>query len=86
MIFFDWGAMSLGNDLLEHQIRAVARWAEDHPSTLVIIRSMLSWNELQNDIAEEQLPALPNIIQDDGRMEIPAWWLATGTGGRSTPR
>ncbi len=77
MIVFDWGAMSLGNDLLGHQIRTLTRWAEDHPTTLVIIRSMLSWNELQKEIEDEQLPALPNMICDDGRMQIPAWWRAT---------
>jgi len=67
MIIFDWGGMSLGNDLRGHQIRALTRWAEDHPSALVIIRSILSWNELQDQIRDEQLPALPNIIHDDGR-------------------
>ena len=76
MIVFDWGGMNLGNDLLGHQIRGLTRWAEDHPSALVIIRSMLSWNELQDEIRDEQLPALPNVIQDDGRMRIPAWWIA----------
>lgn len=76
MIVFDWGAMSLGNDLLGHQIRTLTRWAEDHQSALVIIRSMLSWNELQNEIENEQLPTLPNMICDDGRMQVPAWWLA----------
>ena len=86
MIVFDWGGMSLGNDLLGHQIRTLTRWAEDHPSALVIIRSMLSWNELQNEIRDERLPSLPNIVVDDGRMQIPAWWLAAGTHGQPTPR
>ena len=85
MIVFDWGGMSLGNDLLEHQIRGLTRWAENHPSALVIIRSMLSWNELQDEIRDEHLPARPNVIQDDGRMRIPAWWGAAGTDGHSTP-
>ena len=40
VIVFDWGGMSIGNDLLGHQIRTVTRWVEDHPSALVIIRSM----------------------------------------------
>ena len=85
MIVFDWGGMSLGNDLLGHQIRTLTRWAEDHPSALVIIRSMLSWNELQNEIRDERLPSLPNLIVDDGRLQIPAWWLGTGAGNRQTP-
>ena len=53
MILFDWGGMSLGNDLLGHQVRALLPWAEDHPSALVIIRSMLSWQYLQDEIEEE---------------------------------
>ena len=85
IIVFDWGGMSLGNDLLGHQIRTLTRWAEDHPSALVIIRSMLSWNELQNEIRDERLPSLPNLIVDDGRLQIPAWWLGTGAGNRQTP-
>ena len=78
--------MSLGNDLLGHQVRALIPWAEDHPSALVIIRSMLSWQYLQDEIEDEQLPALPNVIYDDRHMQIPAWWLATGTGGHPTAR
>ena len=82
IIVFDWGGMSLGNDLLGHQTRTLTRWAEDHPSALVIIRSMLSWNELQNEIRDERLPPLRNMIVDDGRLQIPAWWLGTRTGNR----
>ncbi len=29
-----------------------------------------------------ELPDLPNIIEDNGDMTIPWWWLASGTGGR----
>lgn len=54
--------MALSNDLLGHQLRALIRWAEDHPSALVIIRSMLSWRYLQNEIEDAQVPALPNVI------------------------
>ena len=40
LIVFDWGGMALGNNLLGHQLRALIRRAEDHPSALVIIRSI----------------------------------------------
>ena len=53
MIVFDRAGMSLGKDLLGNQIRALTRWAVDHPSALVIIRSMLSWKELQNETRDE---------------------------------
>ena len=38
LVIFDWGGMSLGNDLMGHQLRALLPWAEDHPSVLVVIR------------------------------------------------
>ena len=82
LVIFDWGGMSLGNNLLEHQIRALTRWAADHPSGLVIIRSRISWVQLQNEIEDEQLPALPNMIVDEPGMSIPEWW----TAGRAAAR
>ena len=31
LAIFDWGGASIGNDLLQHQVRWLIRWAEDHP-------------------------------------------------------
>ena len=73
LIVFDWGGMSLGNDLIRHQIRALTRWSEDHPSALVVIRSMMSWSWLEAEIRDEQLPDLTNIVQDGG-LTLPEWW------------
>ena len=83
LVIFDWGGMNYGNDLLAHQMRALIRWTEDHPSTLVIIRSMLSWTYLQGEVEASELPRLPNVIEDNGRMTMPSWWLASGTGDRA---
>ncbi len=82
IVIFDCGGASLGNDPMGHQLRALMRWAEDHPSALVIIRSALSWSCLQDEIEDEQLPALANIVNNNGRLTLPAWWLATAAGGR----
>ena len=86
MIVLDWRGMSLDNDLLGHQVRRLIPWTENHSSALVIIRSMLSSQYLQDEIEDERLPALPNVLYDDGHMQLPAWWLATGTGGQATAR
>jgi len=80
LIVFDWDGMALGNDVLGHQLRALIRWCRGSPVALVSIRSMRSWRYLQNEVEDEQPPALPNVIYDDGRMQIPSWWLATGPG------
>ncbi len=80
IVIFDWGGASLGNDLMGHQLRALMRWADDHPSALVIIRSALSWSYLQDEIEAKQLPALANVVNDDGRLTLPAWWLSTAEG------
>lgn len=74
LIVFDWGGMALGNDLMGHQIRALTRWSADHPSVLVVIRSMLSWSYLETEVRDEQLPDLATMIQDKGGLNLPEWW------------
>ena len=72
LVIFDWGGMSIGNDLMGHQLRHLIQWAEDHPSGLVVILSGFAWQYVEHDISED-LP--PNVIQDNGDMTLPAWWL-----------
>ena len=45
---FDQARLSRRTSHLSHlSLRALMRWAEDRPSTLVVIRSMLSWSYLE---------------------------------------
>ena len=79
LVIFDWGGASIGNDMMLHQMRWLVQWAEDHPSALIVIRSM-AWSALEGEIEAEQLPRLPNIVLDDGDLTIPSWWLAGREG------
>ena len=43
LVVFDFGGMSLGNDLLADNSRRLIRWAQDHPSSLVVIASSFTY-------------------------------------------
>jgi hypothetical protein len=43
LLIFDFGGMSLGNDLLADNSRRVIRWMVDHPSSLVFIASTFTY-------------------------------------------
>ena len=75
LVIFDWGGASIGNDLLQHQVRWLVNWAGDHPGALVVIRSM-AWAWLEVAVEDEVLPKLPNMVLEEGTVEIPAWWRA----------
>lgn len=43
LLLFDYGGMTLGNDLLQSNSRALVRWVQDHPSALVLVASRFTW-------------------------------------------
>ena len=74
LVVFDWGGLSIGNDLMAHQLHGLVRWAEDNPSTLVIVRSAAA-DYLREEIEDSRLDELANVLVDDGRLEaLPKWW------------
>ncbi|MYD95526.1 MAG: hypothetical protein F4Y02_17975 [Chloroflexi bacterium] len=76
LIVFDWGGMAVGNSMLQHQLRYLLRWAEDHPSALVVIHSATSWRFLRWEIEDHQLPDLANVVFDgEVEWDPPDWWL-----------
>lgn len=53
LVFFDYGGMMLGNSLMEDNSRHLVRWAEDHPSALVVIVSTFTYDRaVRYEIAE----------------------------------
>ena len=44
LILFDYGGMMIGNSLAEDNSRALIRWAEDNPNSLVVIVSQFTYN------------------------------------------
>ena len=65
-IIFDWGAISLGNDLLGHQIRALTRWADDHPSALAQRTARRRERTVRHRAARDRRPARTH--GEDGRI------------------
>ena len=78
-IVFDWGGMAMDNHLLETQSRALIRYAEDHPFTLMALRSLLGKHYIDGEMAAERLPKLPNVLNDAGigvkLAKLPPWWV-----------
>jgi len=66
----DYGEMLPGcTDLLESNAREICRWAQDHPSSLVVIASSFTYEQqIAYELAQRGL-ALDNIICDDGSQE-----------------
>jgi len=55
LLLFDFGGMMMGNSLAEDNSRRVVRWAEDHPSALVIIISQFTYDHAVRDAIAEHL-------------------------------
>jgi len=55
LLLFDFGGMMMGNSLAEDNSRRVIRWAEDHPSALVIIISTFTYDHAFRYAIEEHL-------------------------------
>lgn len=78
LVVFDFGGMSLGNDLLASNSRTLARWMQDHPSSLVFVASTYTYRlGLQYELKEAGVvddsvdydpwddnakPPLPNLL------------------------
>lgn len=53
LVVFDFGGMSLGNDLLASNSRTLAKWMHDHPSALVFVASTYTYRlGLQYELKE----------------------------------
>jgi len=55
LILFDYGGMSIGNDMMEHQSRDVVRWAKDNPSSLVMVVSLFTYDHAVRHLIESEL-------------------------------
>jgi hypothetical protein len=70
LVLFDYGGMMLGNSLMEDNSRRLVRWAEDHPSALVVIISTFTYDQaVRHEIAEhlgiDSVPYHYNVPEKD---------------------
>lgn len=86
LVLFDYGGMLPGcGGLIESNVRAVLRWAEDNPNKLVLVTSICTWGWYVTQIAEEMglrdsdgSWKIHNIDVDnglDGNCCIPDWFV-----------
>lgn len=61
LVIFDFGGMSIGNDLMADNSRRLLRWAQDHPSSLIVVASTFTYAQgLEPEMREL------GLIPDDG--------------------
>ena len=76
LILFDYGGMSVGNDLLESQSRRLVQYAADHPSCLIVVVSTFCWHKAVRSEMEEFCgkEGLPNLVVWEGGDCVPKWF------------
>lgn len=76
LVVYDYGGLMPGNDLMESNAREVVRWAQDNPTSLIVVVSAFTYrNFVQVDMEDNGLDLI-NIVCDDGKNDdpIPKWW------------
>lgn len=77
LVLFDYGGMmEFGSgDLVTSEARALLRWANDHPSALVVVMSAYTYRNVIHYELEDMGLKLHNVIaQEIGRDPIPMWF------------
>lgn len=93
LVLFDYGGMMPGNETtMTAQARSVIKWAENHPSALVVIVSTFTFTHLVKYEAEDLgLTDLPNVVVEDPPWggvytPLPEWFrVAHGIENRGEP-
>ncbi|HEX7313323.1 MAG TPA: hypothetical protein VF297_05355 [Pyrinomonadaceae bacterium] len=82
LIVYDFGGMMPGSSLMEDNARQVVKWAQDHPSGLVVVASSYTFRVyVEAEMADVGLDGLHNVVCDDGSGEaIPEWFLNYAKG------
>jgi len=68
LVLFDFGGMMAGNGLAEDNSRALVRWAEDNPNSLVVVVSDFTYDQAFRHAIEDHIgEAAPwNFQKEDG--------------------
>ena len=77
LVLFDFGGVLPGTDMPERNASALARWAEDHPGSLIVILSSWTYDHLVRPIMGElELDNLPNVVLSCAGNSLPEWFTA----------
>lgn len=81
LVLYDFGGMGAGSSLPESNARALLKWAENHPGSLVVIVSRFTFTRYVQPEMEEARGELPNVVCDFGVAgNIPEWFLNYAKG------
>ena len=83
LVLFDFGGMSLGNDLMASNSRYLLQWAQDNPNTLILVTSGFTYDHgVDYELRALGFATLPNVINlyplnlpDAWSLLIPKWFL-----------
>jgi len=62
VFMFDWGGMSLGNDMMEHFIRRLYKSADNHPNKDYVLLSRMTQEAYSDFLGYGDLVSLSNIL------------------------
>ena len=62
LVIFDWGGLMMADLWMEHEMRALRRWAEDHPARVVAVWSVLPWSWLEDEVKSELPGSAGNVV------------------------
>jgi len=79
LVLFDYGGMLPGNSLMEDNSSELIKWAQDNPNSLCLVVSDFTWRNAVRVEMDEMGLQLPNVINDDFKLEdpIPSWFRAS---------
>jgi hypothetical protein len=70
LVVFDFGGMMPGNDLMGSNSRRLARWLEDHPSSLAVVASEFTYrNGLLPELRELGLYVAESVGENQKRLD-----------------
>jgi len=79
LVIYDFGGMMPGNSLMEDNSRQIVKWAQDHPSSLVVVVSTWTYRAyVKPEVEALGLTVLKNVVQDDYDVDlkgaVPSWF------------
>lgn len=76
LVLFDFGGMLPGTDLPERNARELVKFAEDHPSSLVVITSEMTYERyVRAEMEDRGLAGLHNVVLNCLGEDMPEWFV-----------
>jgi hypothetical protein len=75
LVLFDFGGVLPGTDMPDRNAREIVRWAENHPSALVVVISEMTYEwHVKQQMEQLGLTGLHNVVCACVGEDIPKWF------------